>query len=238
MRIRVFHNTDRDAMLFGYTTGQPVVEVYAYDDDTAASHEEALETAFMLFNIGDDPDFGTPRPDARAYRARHNRSLSVGDVAACDGAFYACALAGWQPIDAPPVVVRAQPGTTPLAASTDDRDADTEPADIGPQPHQYGWIIDVDHLFTPPVDDPADDEAGTMGPRTIPDRYVDALRADTTAGRRFRMYDDDGELYYSGRYLGPDDNQMFGPLDDFGKPNAGAARIDYHDPDTGTWHEL
>jgi hypothetical protein len=39
----------------------------------------------------------------------------------------------------------------------------------------------------------------------------------------FRMYDDDGTLYYEGFLLGDDE---FAPLDDFGEPNAGCTRID------------
>ena len=39
----------------------------------------------------------------------------------------------------------------------------------------------------------------------------------------FRMYDDDGVLYYEGTLLG---NNEFAPLDDFGGPNAGCTRID------------
>ena len=39
----------------------------------------------------------------------------------------------------------------------------------------------------------------------------------------FRMYCDDGELMYEGR----SSDQDFGPLEDFGTPNAGATEIRY-----------
>lgn len=48
---------------------------------------------------------------------------------------------------------------------------------------------------------------------------------------RFRMYDDDGILYYEGiTDADPekgDEDSVFMPLDGFGTPNAGATRIDY-----------
>jgi hypothetical protein len=46
---------------------------------------------------------------------------------------------------------------------------------------------------------------------------------------QFRMYDDD-VLYYSGRLVskdGWDGEEGFGPLDNFGRPNAGAVTIKY-----------
>lgn len=50
-------------------------------------------------------------------------------------------------------------------------------------------------------------------------------------GWAFRMYDGDGELYYSGRLVvsgeatRDDEEAMFGPLQDYGTPNAGAVDI-------------
>ena len=47
------------------------------------------------------------------------------------------------------------------------------------------------------------------------------------------MYDGDGELYYEGRFMdttldGHDlPETAFGPLDDFGTPNAGCTHIKY-----------
>lgn len=93
----------------------------------------------------------------------------------------------------------------------------------------YGWKITRDHL------DGAD--AGVYGPRGItPDQIATLDRAAKGTTRAFRMYDDDGELYYSGRYVGPDDECMFGPLDDWGTPNAGATDIRYWEH--GKWERL
>jgi hypothetical protein len=39
---------------------------------------------------------------------------------------------------------------------------------------------------------------------------------------KFRMFDDDGELYYTGDLVG---GTGFEPLDDFGRPNAGCTSI-------------
>lgn len=102
----------------------------------------------------------------------------------------------------------------------------------------YGWIIDTDHLYW---DDPSrgSNEAGTMGPRGISDDIAAELRSPRN-GRKFRMYDGDSELYYSGRIITRDEpgsEDDFAPLDDFGKPNAGCVEIRYLD-ESGNWGEL
>lgn len=116
MRIRVFHNVDYVAMNFGYNPTHAVVEVYAYDDTRAAGHHAALHAAVARFTIGHADPFGTPDRDALAYRQRHNRSLDIGDVLACDDNFYARTPTAWQPIAPPRVITLAQTGTTPLAS--------------------------------------------------------------------------------------------------------------------------
>lgn len=98
---------------------------------------------------------------------------------------------------------------------------------------KYGWIIDKDHLAEPDAESGHWDTnaAGVMGPRDAPDWILEQLREGR--GRLFRIYDDDGELYYSGRILvdqppGWDlQEECFGPLWDFGAPNAGATEIHY-----------
>lgn len=87
----------------------------------------------------------------------------------------------------------------------------------------YAWTIDVDHLGG---------EDTVSGPRSISPRHESMLRAGS--GARFRMYDDDGELYYSGRIVG--EYIGFEPLDDYGTPNAGATEIRYLVD--GTWQPL
>lgn len=97
----------------------------------------------------------------------------------------------------------------------------------------YGWIIDTDHINGGHRD-------GTMGPRDISPDVELRLEKNKKCGSRFRMYDDDGELYYSGRILIADDadgETAFAPLDDFGTPDAGCTEIRYLD-DAGKWVTL
>lgn len=92
----------------------------------------------------------------------------------------------------------------------------------------YAWIIDEDHL---------DGEGtGTTGPRDAPAELLTKLTG-TSEGDKFRMYDDDEELYYSGRLLG-DDPSLFEPLDDYGTPNAGCTEIRYRNDEKGVWETL
>jgi hypothetical protein len=98
----------------------------------------------------------------------------------------------------------------------------------------YAWIIDKDHLF--PLFDGDDSSAvGVTGPSNAPDALLARL-ALKTPGHVFRIYDDDGQLYYTGRALFREQGEMvrpenseyaLGPLDDFGTPNAGATEIRY-----------
>ena len=96
----------------------------------------------------------------------------------------------------------------------------------------YAWIIDKDHL-----EDGAGDR-GVSGPWNANvggevSEYA-ADKAQLTANYenhfQFRMYDDDGELYYTGTMFcdgEPDEEACYGPLGDFGMPNAGAVLIKY-----------
>ena len=85
----------------------------------------------------------------------------------------------------------------------------------------YGWIIDKDHLDG----DNEHNEVGTIGPSDISDLMMDQLK-NTDRGTKFRLYDDDDVLYYSGRYLGELDGETGDPLVDFGMPNAGCTYMD------------
>lgn len=92
----------------------------------------------------------------------------------------------------------------------------------------YAWIITTDHLFSDEGLPALQDEAGTTGPRDAPAGLLARLAGGE--GRTFRMYDDDGELYYTGRILTgdvPGSEDDFGPLADFGTPNAGCTEIRY-----------
>ncbi len=92
----------------------------------------------------------------------------------------------------------------------------------------YGWRITEDHI--------SDDghEEGTEGPSGLPSELSDKLDAED--GQEFKMYDDDGVLYYEGLITG--DYTGFEPLDDFGKPNAGCTDIMYWNDKTKEWETL
>ena len=99
----------------------------------------------------------------------------------------------------------------------------------------YAWIIDKDHLYGPGGEFEQDnDDVGVCGPSQARDEHIKALQdkkypADAEVFT-FRMYDGDGMLYYTGRMLtteGDTERACFGPLDDFGKGNAGCTDIRY-----------
>jgi hypothetical protein len=114
LTVHVFHNLGAFSGIrpSSYLPGDHVVEVF---QTTASSGTpmQVCEDMFELLNVGDDPDFGTPDPRAVAYRARRNRSLSIGDVVAVDGTFYACAPSGFIPIAPPYITTAGLPGSTP-----------------------------------------------------------------------------------------------------------------------------
>jgi hypothetical protein len=109
----------------------------------------------------------------------------------------------------------------------------------------YAWQVTYDHL-----DHVRDD---THGPRDVDDDLLIRLRAFIALGQKnapppvndgdpewFKIYDDDGELYYTGARIGLQGPTEYGfePLDDYGTPNAGATEIHYLDPTTGKWDQL
>ncbi len=108
----------------------------------------------------------------------------------------------------------------------------------------YAWLIHKDYLARPGERD----DKGQMGPRNAPQALIERLLAGE--GRKFKMYDDDGELYYDGKIVGVDDSDEiflagsvggdvadFGPLWDFGTPNAGCTEIRYKNEE-GQWQTL
>jgi hypothetical protein len=54
---------------------------------------------------------------------------------------------------------------------------------------------------------------------------------------KFRMFDDDGVLYYEGYSNDNNGEKAFDPLDDFGLPNAGCTDIKYKNK-LGRWESL
>ena len=53
---------------------------------------------------------------------------------------------------------------------------------------------------------------------------------------RFRLLDDDGEIYYEGLSDNCDSQRAFAPLDDFGQGYAGCTEIHYFTD--GAWRQL
>lgn len=127
-----------------------------------------------------------------------------------------------------------------------------------PTTASYGWKIDTD-LLADPGDEPGTNlnAVGVKGPSNI-DPALEA-KLDAGEGFRFRIYDDDGELYYEGRFVTTDEMEpkavrsehfrlpicggvvpesAFGPLHDFGSPNAGATEIRYQAGRNGGWASL
>jgi hypothetical protein len=78
----------------------------------------------------------------------------------------------------------------------------------------YNWTITRDYIENGA-------ETGLTGPRNK-SRHT----ANETA---FKMYDDDGALYYAGKIWGDFDGSE--PLDDFGTPAAGCTEIKLRDSD-------
>lgn len=97
-------------------------------------------------------------------------------------------------------------------------------------PSEYAWVITED-LMARPEDGPPRtnmNAVGVAGPSDAPEDLLADVKAGK--GRAFRIYDDDGELYYRGRFInksGELDEDAFGPLSDYGAPNAGATEIRY-----------
>jgi hypothetical protein len=126
--VTVFHNVATDyagrplGMLDGYAPGHPLVPVAQWPAADGVSVAQAAGLAFDVLNVGDDPEFRPDGPDARAveYRARANRSMSVGDVVRIQNAagdvWLACASFGWDTVQAPAWIARnaSAYGTTPL----------------------------------------------------------------------------------------------------------------------------
>ena len=71
------------------------------------------------------------------------------------------------------------------------------------------------------------DSDGVVGPGDAPDDSHDGQFTWIP----FKLYDDDGELYYEGEMNEHCDD--FAPLDNFGMPNAGCTRIDVFE--NGQW---
>lgn len=100
----------------------------------------------------------------------------------------------------------------------------------------YVWLITDDSVAAPGE---RNDES-TAGPAHVSDDLEKAIRMNHVPSgfirAIFRLYDDDGMFYYRGRMLYADeldgtDEQVFAPLAEFGRPNAGCTRIAWNDDD-------
>jgi hypothetical protein len=103
------------------------------------------------------------------------------------------------------------------------------------------FVITKDHIGDFPA-------VGVVGPRSALNA-VECSREDLKSdvaektikakGQRFKMYDDDGELYYEGYFLShSEESDEFEPLTCFGAPNAGATEIRYKNPKTNKFETL
>ena len=91
------------------------------------------------------------------------------------------------------------------------------------------WYIDKDL-----VDDGV--EVGNFWSNWI-DRGNTLEKCKRACKYKFRMLDDDGNLYYEGYSNDCNSEKAFAPLDDFGMPNAGCTEIQYKN-NLGKWETL
>lgn len=99
----------------------------------------------------------------------------------------------------------------------------------------YAWLITKDYLFDENFDHKS--SVGVCGPSTATDEQIASLKRGE--GIPFRMYSDDGDLDYEGLFWGcAKSEDAFGPLDDYGTPNAGSTRIKYYNPTIQQWEDL
>lgn len=100
----------------------------------------------------------------------------------------------------------------------------------------YAWTITADWIADPDAKRATNANAvGVIGPRGTELTAAEIEGAEDAIG--FRMFDDDGELYYQGFLVGADATG-FEPLDDFGRPNAGCTQIDHYDDAKRAWVRL
>lgn len=103
----------------------------------------------------------------------------------------------------------------------------------------YAWRIDKDNLAESLAI--GTNETGVAGPYNAPENLLNYLSSgrngkapEGVKAYKFRMYDDDGILYYTGHLAvimadgaEPDADALMSPLYDFGGPGAGATLIKY-----------
>lgn len=90
----------------------------------------------------------------------------------------------------------------------------------------FGFVITRDHF--------EHRDRRLVGPRAT--KYTaDQL---IECGKPFRLLDDDRNLCFEGKYIGPTDESMFSPLDNYGEGAAGCTIIQYQLGENSAWVDL
>jgi len=86
----------------------------------------------------------------------------------------------------------------------------------------YGWIITKDYISEKCGDKST---VGVCGPREMSNEVLSRLK--NGEGIKFRLYDDDGELYLEGLQIEGDSGEegSFAPLDNFGEGWGGCTEL-------------
>jgi len=91
------------------------------------------------------------------------------------------------------------------------------------------WTITRDYFADPDAKRGTNSNAvGIVGPCAA--RLTAQQIIEHPDAKRFRMLDDDGEIYYEGYIVGSDE---LAPIDHFGEPNAGCTSIQVQE--NGAW---
>jgi hypothetical protein len=119
LTITIWHNVARDGEgrhtgFGGFTPGDPMVKVFAYETESAGrTAEEIAEHAFSMFN--DAPGDAEAVELARQYRSRLLRSVSTGDLVVVGEAPLTVERFGFRPLTGTFTPVRTHDhGTHPL----------------------------------------------------------------------------------------------------------------------------
>jgi hypothetical protein len=110
---------------------------------------------------------------------------------------------------------------------------------------RYGWIV-VSDLINEAHEHRC---VGVLGPRNVSPEIKELLTCNDETRinlalmhkleiMEWRCLDSDGEVYYEGLYAGYGDGDMFGPLNDFCQPDAGAVEIQYRRSKQEEWRTL
>lgn len=109
MKVTLYHNEARGAMLDGYRPGDPLVRVFDAEvpDEWGRHPRSVADQMFLIGNIdAGDTDNPVNAYLVRAYRQERNRSLSVGDVVVVGEAPFAVDKVGFSLVTGTLGVVR------------------------------------------------------------------------------------------------------------------------------------